>query len=64
MSKKYIKIKNLSISETLYSFINKEVIPGTNIEKVKFWKGFDHIVHELAPKNKKLLEIREKLQKK
>ena len=64
MAEKYVKIENLSISETLYSFINKEVIPGTNIEKAKFWKGFDRIVHELSPKNKKILEIRENLQKK
>ena len=27
-------------------------------------EGFSKYVHELAPKNKKLLEIREKLQKK
>jgi malate synthase len=30
----------------------------------KFWVGFDKAVHELAPKNKKLIQIREDLQKK
>ena len=64
MKEKYIKIKNLSIEETLLKFINNELLPGTKIKKENFWNGFDKCVHELAPKNKELLEIREKLQKK
>ncbi len=62
MSEKYIKIGNLSVSEVLYTFINKELIPGTKIDEKKFWDGFDKTVHELAPKNRKLLKTREKLQ--
>ena len=34
----------------------------TNVGSDEFWKGFNKVVHELAPKNKKLLEIRETLQ--
>ena len=64
MKEKYIKIKNLSISEKLLNFVNKELLPGTKIKKKNFWKGFGNIVHQLAPKNKELLEKREKLQKK
>ncbi len=64
MKEKYIKIKNLSVSEKLLNFVNDELLPGTKIKKEFFWDGFDSYVHELAPKNKKLLEIREKLQKK
>ena len=64
MKEKYIKIKNLSVSKKLLNFINNELLPGTKIKKEVFWNGFDKYVHELAPKNKKLLEIREKLQKK
>jgi len=63
MKEKYLKIKNLSISENLANFINNELLPGTKINKEKFWKGFDKCVHELAPKNKKLLQKRERLQK-
>ncbi len=63
MKEKYLKIKNLSISENLANFINKELLPGTKINKEKFWKGFDKCVHELAPKNIKLLQKRERLQK-
>ena len=64
MKEKYIKIKNLSISGKLLNFVNNELLPGTKIKKEVFWNGFDKYVHELAPKNNKLLEIREKLQKK
>jgi len=62
MKEKYIKIKNLSISDKLLNFVNNELLPGTEIKKENFWGGFDKCVHELAPKNKALLEIREKLQ--
>ena len=63
MKEQYIKIKNLSVSKKLLSFVNKELLPGTKIKKEFFWNRFDKCIHELAPKNKKLLEIREKLQK-
>ena len=63
MKENYIKIKNLSVSEKLLNFVNEELLPGTKIKKEFFWNGFDRYVHELAPKNNKLLEIREKLQK-
>ena len=64
MKDKYIKIRNLSISEKLLNFVNNELLPGTKLNKESFWNGFDKYVHELAPKNRALLEIREKLQKK
>ena len=64
MKEKYIKINNLSVSKKLLKFVDKELLPGTKIKKENFWKGFSNIVHQLAPKNKELLEKREKLQKK
>ena len=64
MAKKYIKIKNLSVSLELVNFINKDLLPKTGVVKDKFWAGLDKYAHELAPKNKNLLEFREILQKK
>ena len=46
------------------NFVNNELLPGTGISNEVFWNGLDKCVHELAPKNKKLLENRENLQKK
>ncbi len=64
MVKKYIKIKNLSVSLELANFINKDLLSNISISKKRFWSGFDKCVHELSPKNKNLLENREILQKK
>ena len=64
MKKQYTKINNLSVSSELLDFVNKELLKDTKISPKKFWLGFDEAVHELAPKNKKLIQIREDLQKK
>ena len=63
MKEKYIKIKDLSVSKKLVNFINGKLLAGTKISKEQFWRGFNKYVHELSPKNKNLLEKREKLQK-
>ena len=54
MKEKYLKVKNLSVSEKLYNFINKELLPGTKINKQEFWDGFNKYAHELSLINKKL----------
>ena len=59
----FIKIYDLSVSNVLLNFVNKELLPGTNISKNRFWKGLSETLHILAPKNKKILETREKIQK-
>ena len=64
MSKNYQNVNNLRISEELLSFVNNELLKGLEISPEKFWSGFDNAVHELAPKNKELIQIREDLQKK
>ena len=60
---KFIKTCDLSVSNVLLSFVNKELLPGTGISSNQFWKGFSKTVHDLSPKNKRLLETREKIQK-
>ena len=64
MKEQYTKIHNLSVSNKLLNFVNEELLKDTNISSEKFWEGFDKVVHELAPKNKDLLKVREDLQKK
>jgi len=64
MKEQYKKIHNLSVSNKLFNFVNEELLKDTNISSEKFWVGFDRAVHELAPKNKNLLKIRDDLQKK
>lgn len=57
-----MEVDGLSVDGDLYNFVSVEALPGTGIEKKDFWKGFSRIVHDLAPKNRALLERREKLQ--
>ena len=64
MKTNYQNVHNLKVSEDLFNFVNNELLNGLNISSEKFWLGFDKTVHELAPKNKELLKIREELQKK
>ena len=64
MAKKYILLGQLSIASKLLDFVNNELLPDTGVTKENFWNGLDKCVHELAPKNRKLLEVRENLQKK
>ncbi len=64
MTSKYLSVNNLKVSEELLNFVNNELFDGTNISPEKFWQDFDKAVHELAPKNKKLIDFRGSLQKK
>ncbi len=64
MTSKYHSVNNLKVSEELLLFVNNELFKGTDISPEKFWKDFDKAVHELAPKNKELINFRETLQKK
>ncbi len=64
MSTKYLSVNNLKVSEELFSFVNDDLIKDSGITSEKFWLGFDKAIHELAPRNKELILIRENLQKK
>ena len=60
----YQSINSLKVSVELIDFVNNDLLKGTDISPEKFWKDFDKAVHELAPKNKELIDLREILQKK
>ncbi len=64
MQNNYIKINDLKVSDKLLEFVNNELLKNTDISPDKFWEGFNKVVHELTPRNKELLKIREDLQKK
>ena len=64
MAKKYISVGQLSVASKLLDFVNNELLPDTGVATENFWSGLDKCVSKLAPKNRKLLEFRESLQKK
>ena len=55
-------IHGLQVATELFDFINQQVLPGTGVSEATFWKGFDGIVADLAPKNAALLGERDRLQ--
>jgi malate synthase len=57
-----ITCHRLHVAASLYRFIEDDVLPGAGIDSTAFWRGFDAIVNELAPKNIALLAERDRLQ--
>lgn len=56
------QVHGLQVATELYNFVNTQVLPGTGVNQEAFWKGFDEIVADLAPKNAALLAERDRLQ--
>ena len=52
----------LQVATELYRFIEDTVLPATGVNSATFWKGFDAIVTDLAPKNIALLAERDRIQ--
>ena len=59
-----IEIAGLRIAPELHDFVADEALPGTGVDARAFWEGFSAIVHDLAPKNRALLEKRDAIQEK
>ncbi len=64
MANERVRVGGLQISKILFNFVNKEVIPGTNINSFSFWTGVQAIITEFAPENRALLQKRDDLQAK
>ena len=54
--------QQLQVASVLHRFIEDKVLPGTGVASDAFWKGFDSLVSDLAPKNIALLAERDRLQ--
>ncbi|MEO7392770.1 MAG: malate synthase G [Ramlibacter sp.] len=52
----------MQVATELHRFIEEQVLPGTGVTPAAFWKGFDAIVADLAPRNIALLAERDRLQ--
>ncbi|SAL29013.1 malate synthase G [Caballeronia sordidicola] len=57
-----IKRNGLQVADVLAEYVENEALSGVGIESDTFWKGFDALVHDLAPKNRALLAERDRLQ--
>ncbi len=52
----------LQVASELVEFIERQALPGTDVEPVVFWAGLARMMAELAPVNRQLLARREELQ--
>lgn len=57
-----IQHHGLQVAANLSQFIEQEALPGTGLDADAFWQGFAALVQDLAPKNRKLLAERDRLQ--
>ncbi len=55
-------VHGLHVATSLFRFVEDKVLPGTGVDSSAFWKGFDAIVADLAPRNIALLAERDRLQ--
>ena len=55
-------VHGLQVATSLFRFVEDKVLPGTGVNGAAFWKGFDAIVADLAPRNIALLAERDRLQ--
>ncbi len=59
-----IAVAGLKVATELYSFIDQEVVPGTDLKTEHFWEQLSCILREMTPRNRELLEKRDILQSK
>ena len=57
-----VVVDGLSVAKVLHDFIGKEVLPGTGVPRPHSGHALDRLIHDLAPKNRALLEKRDDLQ--
>ncbi|MCM3741834.1 malate synthase G [Oceanobacillus luteolus] len=60
----YVETGRLRVAKVLSEFINQEALPGTGLDRNRFWDDFGKLVSDLTPKNKALLAERNNMQKK
>ena len=53
----------IKVDQRLTQLVEKEIAPGTGVDPEQFWQAFGKIVIENAPRNKELLDKRDKIQK-
>ena len=58
------KCGGLTVHPAFYDFIETELLPAVGFDSATFWAGVEAISDDLAPLNRKLLKVRDSLQKK
>lgn len=59
----YIDRFGLQVADSLATFAEEKLLPGTGISAEQFWSGYAALLARLAPRNAELLETREDMQR-
>ena len=57
-----VEIGGLGIAKDLHDLVRDEIAPGTGVEPEAFWRSLADVVRDLGPKNRALLDRRDRLQ--
>ncbi|MDA4848288.1 malate synthase G [Hoeflea poritis] len=52
----------LSIDRGLHQFLTEEALPGSGVDADAFFKGLSDLIHDLGPRNRELLAVRDAMQ--
>jgi malate synthase len=61
-TEKRVMIGSLSIDPALEALVREEIIPGLGLDAEDFWNSFSQILNDLTPRNRELLEKRDRIQ--
>lgn len=56
-------VAGLQVSQNIFTLVNEEILPGTQVSSERFWSGLARIVEGFGPENRRLLEKRDRLQR-
>ena len=61
-TEKRVTIGSLSIDPALDALVREEIMPGLGLNAEDFWNSFSQILNDLTPRNRELLEKRDRIQ--
>ena len=61
-TEKRVTIGSLSIDPSLEALVREEIMPGLGLDAEDFWNSFSQILNDLTPRNRELLEKRDRIQ--
>ena len=59
----YVERAGIAVDPALAEFVEREVLAPLGLDEDDFWRGFDALLAEFAPRNRALLARRDELQR-
>ena len=53
---------SLWVDDLLHTFVEKELLPGTDVKPADFWSALESLLADFTPRNAELLKVRDDLQ--